>query len=208
MVCEIESKVTMEDREIIAREVVRLRKKGLRNHEIQEKLGLTESGLSEMIMRLIYEGKITRQFGSNFRRKEVEKRGKQIAKLRQAGLTDKEIAEKVGITETTVSEYVRQLGLPKRPSSHYYRQPEESDEQEVVRMYKDKRTEGEIAQNLGLSPRSIRYIIRFYRFDLKRQRTEAILCMRKAGASQAEISRSLGVLATYVYRVLKEFFGS
>lgn len=85
-------------------------------------------------------------------------RRKQILQLVEQGLTDREIAEKLGIKKSTVTSYRKTLGIYTKRGERIIRSRKIIAENidDIVRMYDDGKSMKEIAKTFDVSPIAIR----------------------------------------------------
>jgi IS30 family transposase len=77
---------------------------------------------------------------------------KRLAKLRQRGLSTKQIADEFGCSETTIERALRRYGItpPTRPTL-----VDRIDPKRLAKLRRDGLTVAEIARRLGCSPRTV-----------------------------------------------------
>lgn len=125
-----------------------------------------------------------------------------VKQLHENGLTMLAIAKELGTTAPRIRQVLIEAGLvsAKPPM----------DENEVRRLYSTGMTTSEIARHLGVNRGRVANVIRTSGLGKERRRIrkEEIKRLHREGLSLSEIAGTLAVDDSYVFRVLKQEFGS
>lgn len=73
--------------------------------------------------------------------------------LHERGLSNKEIADKLGFPQSTIHYYVQRLGL----TNNYWNKHKKFDEKRFLRLYKKRKTDNEISEIMGYTQPAITY---------------------------------------------------
>jgi DNA-binding CsgD family transcriptional regulator len=133
-----------------------------------------------------------------------------ILDLRAAGVTQADIARRVGYSETTISNMIKKAALrgdpraPRPPRRHTDRNTR------IFAMYRDGQPTAAIAREFHLSKNTIKSLIE--RSGVRREprytpeQTDRALTMWAEGKRQIDIAREVGMIESQVrYRVLKAY---
>jgi len=82
--------------------IIVLRRRGLTNRQIAERLGTSLEYVAQVCIKLLREGLIERREGRKPRDPAVAKRNERIAKLHEKGMSSSAIATKLGIRRDLV----------------------------------------------------------------------------------------------------------
>lgn len=156
--------LTEQEHQYRLQEVKRLRKEGFRNPEIAKKLGLMLGVVSRTAQELIKEDEIKRQYPRGLPEEEWARREERIITLRNQGLSNCEIAKKIGVTvsivQTMASRLIRQGKLiPHHLKKIGIENLDEKAVEKIIGMVRERATLKEVGKVFGVTNEFIRIVV-------------------------------------------------
>ena len=185
--------------------------------KIAEILKISPTTVSRYVRELKAEGlDIKKQQRSKKKRKQ---RKEKIIRKEKARLlyedekTQGKIAKELNISESTVTNYIKELKQEGKIKERPKKTKQQQEREEVVRkLYSKKKTYREIAETIGISVSGIYRIVSELKAEglikerkiTKKERLDEIERLYKAGKTQTEIAKKLGVSPTTINREIKK----
>ena len=185
--------------------------------KIAEILKISPTTVSRYVRELKAEGlDIKKQQRSKKKRKQ---RKEKIIRKEKARLlyedekTQGKIAKELNISESTVTNYIKELKQEGKIKERPKKTKQQQEREEVVRKsYSKKKTYREIAETIGISVSGIYRIVSELKAEglikerkiTKKERLDEIERLYKAGKTQTEIAKKLGVSPTTINREIKK----
>ncbi len=189
------------------KKVVRLYKEGKNKDEISKELGVSVSTIDKDIKYLIAKGLIEDQ---ETKKKTIQDRREKVLVLYNQGNTLIKIAEELGVSINTVYKDVGFLRETGRIKGKVNKREEKVNirRERVAKLYKEGKTEKEIAEILGISfntvQKDITYLIKNGIIEPKITiRRKKVARLYEEGKNKVEISKELGVSVSTVNKDIK-----
>ena len=203
--------------EIRKKQIRTLCEAGKTQEKIAEILKISPTTVSRYVRELKAEGlDIKKQQRSKKKRKQ---RKEKIIRKEKARLlyedekTQGKIAKELNISESTVTNYIKELKQEGKIKERPKKTKQQQEREEVVRkLYSKKKTYREIAETIGISVSGIYRIVSELKAEglikerkiTKKERLDEIERLYKAGKTQTEIAKKLGVSPTTINREIKK----
>jgi len=120
----------------------------------------------------------------------------EIIELHKKGLTDREIASVLGVSQSSVNYRRQRLGL----KNNYYNKHKKFDEDKFLELYNSGYTDREIAEKMGFTAPAINYrrVKLELRSNMELPELNAVINLRSRGYTVQQIAEELKVSLTLV----------